>query len=103
MTYNEYAQVLEAKNPKTGELYTADRLQRRLATSEVGVGMLQDAIWADGEKLESRRRLPGPRRSSSLTASLKGWVLLPRQRRGVRRHRRGARARSSARATSCGR
>ena len=24
MTYNEYAQVLEAKNPATGKLYTAD-------------------------------------------------------------------------------
>ena len=29
MTYNEYAQVLEAINPETGELYTARGLQRR--------------------------------------------------------------------------
>ena len=28
MTYNEYAQVLEAKNPDTGELYTAGGVQR---------------------------------------------------------------------------
>ena len=26
MTYNEYAQVLEAVNPDTGELYTPDEL-----------------------------------------------------------------------------
>ena len=30
MTYNEYAQVLEAENPDTGELYTRRRPQRRV-------------------------------------------------------------------------
>ena len=30
MIYNEYAQVLETKNPKTGKLYTAGRPQRHL-------------------------------------------------------------------------
>ena len=52
MTYNEYAQVLEATNPDTGELYTADDFNV-VSYEEVGVGMLQDAIWADGEKLAS--------------------------------------------------
>ncbi|MEY4338446.1 MAG: hypothetical protein RLZ14_296, partial [Actinomycetota bacterium] len=50
MTYNEYAQVLEAKNPATGKLYTADDLNVVSYETE-GVGMLQDAIWADEAKL----------------------------------------------------
>jgi NitT/TauT family transport system substrate-binding protein len=52
MTYNEYAQVLEAENPETGELYQPEDLNV-ISYEEVGVGMLQDAIWADGAKLES--------------------------------------------------
>ena len=57
MTYNEYAQVLEAVNPDTGELYTPEDFNV-VSYEEVGVGMLQDAIWADAERLASRRRLP---------------------------------------------
>jgi NitT/TauT family transport system substrate-binding protein len=52
MTYNEYAQVLEAENPETGELYTPEDFSV-ISYEEVGVGMLQDAIWADAEKLAS--------------------------------------------------
>jgi NitT/TauT family transport system substrate-binding protein len=52
MTYNEYAQVLEAENPDTGELYQPEDFNV-VSYEEVGVGMLQDAIWADGAKLES--------------------------------------------------
>jgi NitT/TauT family transport system substrate-binding protein len=50
MTYNEYAQVLETMNPKTKALYTADDLNVVSYEAE-GVGMLQDAIWADGHRL----------------------------------------------------
>ncbi len=50
MTYNEYAQVLEAVNPDTGELYTPDDFNV-ISYEEYGVGMLQDAIWADADKL----------------------------------------------------
>jgi NitT/TauT family transport system substrate-binding protein len=50
MTYNEYAQVLEAVNPDTGELYQPEDFNV-ISYEEVGVGMLQDAIWADGERL----------------------------------------------------
>ena len=50
MTYNEYAQVLEAVNPDTGALYTADDFNVVSYEAE-GVGMLQDAIWADGNRL----------------------------------------------------
>ncbi len=52
MTYNEYAQVLEAENPETGELYQPEDFNV-ISYEEVGVGMLQDAVWADGERLES--------------------------------------------------
>ncbi|HJO80634.1 MAG: ABC transporter substrate-binding protein [Acidimicrobiales bacterium] len=50
MIYNEYAQVLEATNPATGALYTADDLSV-INWNDVGTAMLQDAIWADGAKL----------------------------------------------------
>src|SRR6266540_2839088 len=52
MIYNEYAQVLEAKNPKTGQLYTAGDFNKIDWNSE-GTAMLQDAIWANTEKLQS--------------------------------------------------
>ena len=52
MIYNEYAQVLEAKNPKTGQLYTPDDFNRIDWNSE-GTAMLQDAIWANTDKLQN--------------------------------------------------
>ena len=52
MTYNEYAQVLEAENPDTGELYQPEDFDV-ISYEDVGVGMLQDAIWADAAKLGS--------------------------------------------------
>jgi NitT/TauT family transport system substrate-binding protein len=72
MTYNEYAQVLEAVNPDTGELYTADDLNV-VSYEDAGVGMLQDAIWADGDRLandESYIDLAG----RFVAASLQGWA-----------------------------
>ncbi len=71
MTYNEYAQVLEAKNPDTGELYTADDFNV-ISYEELGVGMLQDAIWADGERLESDPAYKDTA-TSFVAASLQGW------------------------------
>lgn len=50
MTYNEFAQVLETMNPATKALYTRDDLNVVSYEAE-GVGMLQDAIWADGHRL----------------------------------------------------
>ena len=72
MTYNEYAQVLEAKNPDTGALYTADDFNVVSYESE-GVGMLQDAIWASGERLASD---PAYRETAVkfVAASLQGWT-----------------------------
>ena len=72
MTYNEYAQVLEAVNPETGELYQPEELNV-ISYEEVGVGMLQDAIWADGAKLESDDAYRDIA-VRFLAASIEGWV-----------------------------
>jgi NitT/TauT family transport system substrate-binding protein len=72
MTYNEYAQVLEAVNPETGELYTPDDFNV-ISYEEVGVGMLQDAIWAD----ESRLADDPEYRDTAVrfvAASMQGWA-----------------------------
>jgi NitT/TauT family transport system substrate-binding protein len=45
MTYNEYAQVLEAKNPATGQLYEPEDLNVIDWNAE-GTAMLQDAVFA---------------------------------------------------------
>jgi NitT/TauT family transport system substrate-binding protein len=45
MNYNEYAQVLEATNPDTGELYQPEDLVV-IDYNEVGSAMLQDAVHA---------------------------------------------------------
>jgi len=71
MTYNEYAQVLEAVNPDTGALYTADDFNV-ISYEEEGVGMLQDAIWADGARLSDEAY-----RSTAVkfvAASIQGWA-----------------------------
>ena len=72
MTYNEYAQVLEAKNPKTGALYTPADLNVVSYNTE-GVGMLQDAVWADGKKLASDKTYQDTT-VKLLEGSAKGWV-----------------------------
>ena len=72
MTYNEYAQVLEAENPETGELYQPEDLSV-ISYEEVGVGMLQDAIWADGERLASDEAYRDIA-VRLVTASLQGWA-----------------------------
>jgi NitT/TauT family transport system substrate-binding protein len=71
MTYNEYAQVLEAENPETGELYQPEDFNV-ISYEEVGVGMLQDAIWADGERLHDEEYHDIAVRF--VTASLQGWA-----------------------------
>ena len=71
MTYNEYAQLLEAKNPETGELYTAEDFNVVDYNTE-GVAMYQDAIWAAQERLTD----PAYQTTTQkfVTASLQGWV-----------------------------
>jgi NitT/TauT family transport system substrate-binding protein len=72
MTYNEYAQVLEAKNPETGELYQPEDLVV-LDWNEVGTAMLQDAIWADSNKLANDEEYRSVA-ERFVKASLKGWA-----------------------------
>jgi NitT/TauT family transport system substrate-binding protein len=52
MIYNEYAQVLEQKNPATGALYRPTDLNV-IDWNKDGVAMLQDAIWANTDKLKN--------------------------------------------------
>lgn len=72
MTYNEYAQVLEAKNPDTDALYTADDFNV-VSYEDSGVGMLQDAIWASGERLASDAAYADTA-AKFVAASLQGWA-----------------------------
>jgi NitT/TauT family transport system substrate-binding protein len=72
MTYNEYAQVLEAVNPDTGELYQPEDFTV-IDWNEVGTAMLQDAIWADTERLESDAEY-GETAQAFVKASIQGWV-----------------------------
>ena len=72
MTYNEYAQVLEAINPDTGELYTAADFNV-ISYEEVGVGMLQDAVWADAGRLADDAEYKD-QATRFVAASLQGWA-----------------------------
>ncbi|MGS2804810.1 ABC transporter substrate-binding protein [Nocardia sp. MW-W600-9] len=71
MSYNEYAQLLETKNPATGKLYTADDFTTIDWNAE-GVAMLQDALWANTEKLKDPKYQE--QTVKFLVASLKGWA-----------------------------
>jgi NitT/TauT family transport system substrate-binding protein len=71
MSYNEYAQVLEAQNPATGQLYTPADFSV-INWNDTGTAMLQDAIWA------STKRLSDPAFQDTTTrfiaASIEGWA-----------------------------
>ena len=71
MIYNEYAQVLEAKNPETGELYKPTDLNV-INYNDVGTAMLQDAIFARASWLAK----PGNEDIATrfLKASFQGWI-----------------------------
>ena len=71
MIYNEYAQVLEAVNPDTGELYVASDLSV-INWNDVGTAMLQDAIWADGARLAEAEYQDKTKRF--VAGSLEGWA-----------------------------
>ncbi|MBB5632526.1 NitT/TauT family transport system substrate-binding protein [Cryobacterium mesophilum] len=72
MTYNEYAQVLESVNPATGKLYQPDEINV-IDYNKVGVGMLQDSIWADADRLASDPKYEETT-VKFLKASIKGWI-----------------------------
>jgi NitT/TauT family transport system substrate-binding protein len=71
MIYNEYAQVLEATNPETGELYKPEDLNV-INWNDQRVAMLQDAIFARKAWLaEGNNRDVAVR---FVRASLRGWI-----------------------------
>jgi NitT/TauT family transport system substrate-binding protein len=72
MTYNEYAQVLETVNPDTGELYTPEDFNV-ISYEEIGVGMLQDAIWADAGRLADDPAYKD-QATRFVAASMAGWT-----------------------------
>ena len=72
MTYNEYAQVLETVNPDTGELYTPEDFNV-ISYEEIGVGMLQDAIWADAARLADDPAYKD-QATRFVAASMAGWT-----------------------------
>lgn len=69
MTYNEYAQVLEAVNPETGELYQPEDLNV-IDFNEVGTAMLQDSVWVTEDYAAEN----GDVIEAFLRASLRGWI-----------------------------
>jgi len=71
MTYNEYAQVLETTNPATGELFQPSDLSI-INWNDVGTAMLQDAIWADGNRLGDAAY--DDQTTRFVAASLQGWT-----------------------------
>jgi NitT/TauT family transport system substrate-binding protein len=71
MIYNEYAQVLEAVNPETGELYQPEDLNV-ISYNEVGTAMLQDAVWVTSDWIADEANQDIATRF--LTASFQGWI-----------------------------
>ncbi len=71
MIYNEYAQLLEAKNPATGQLYKPTDLNV-IDYNKVGTAMLQDALWSRAAWLAQ-----GTNKDTAtkfLRATFKGWI-----------------------------
>jgi NitT/TauT family transport system substrate-binding protein len=73
MIYNEYAQVLEAVNPDTGALYSADDLNViDFNDPAVGTAMLQDQVFASAAWLAEAGNADVA--TQFLTASFRGWI-----------------------------
>ena len=73
MIYNEYAQVLEAINPDTGDLYTADDLNViDFNDPAVATAMLQDQVFASAAWLAEAGNADIA--TKFLTASYRGWI-----------------------------
>ena len=71
MIYNEYAQVLEATNPATGQLYQPSDFAT-IDWNDEGTAMLQDAIWANTEKLADAAYQE--QTVKFVEASIRGWA-----------------------------
>jgi NitT/TauT family transport system substrate-binding protein len=71
MIYNEYAQVLEATNPETGELYQPTDLNV-INYNDEGTAMLQDALFARASWLAEDGNEDVA--VAFLKASFQGWI-----------------------------
>jgi NitT/TauT family transport system substrate-binding protein len=71
MIYNEWAQLLEATDPNTGELYQEDQFYV-FNFNELGTAMLQDAIFARQSWLDEGNNTEVAMRF--LQASFRGWM-----------------------------
>jgi NitT/TauT family transport system substrate-binding protein len=71
MTYNELAQVLETKNPKTGKLTKLSDLNV-IKMQNVGTGMLEDGIFTTDKWIASKSHQAIAKKF--LAASFKGWI-----------------------------
>ncbi len=73
MIYNEYAQVLEAVNPDTGELYQPEDLNViDFNDPEIATAMLQDAIWVEEGWIADEANQDIAVRF--LRATFRGWI-----------------------------
>jgi len=72
MTYNEWAQILEVVNPETGELYQPEDFDV-ISYEDTEGAMLQDAIWADTQRLEEDAAYADAA-VRFLKAVTKGWI-----------------------------
>src|SRR2546429_3540014 len=71
MTYNELAQVLETKNPKTGKLYKLSQLNV-IKMSKIGTGMLEDGVFTTESWIKDKKNQETAKKF--LAASFKGWI-----------------------------
>ncbi len=71
MTYNELAQVLETKNPDTGQLYTLDDLNV-MKMSDLGTGALEDGVFVREDWIADEANQDIAKRF--LKASFRGWI-----------------------------
>ena len=71
MTYNELAQVLESKNPKTGKPYQLSDLNV-MSMEDAGTGMLEDGIFVRGDWIADKENQKTAKKF--LAASFKGWI-----------------------------
>ena len=71
MTYNELAQVLESKNPKTGKLFTLKDINV-IKMQNVGTGMLEDGLFSTASYLKSSANRAIAEKV--IGATLAGWI-----------------------------
>src|SRR4051812_22399173 len=71
MTYNELAQVLETKNPKTGKLTKMSELNV-IKMNNIGTGMYEDGIFTTEKWIKDKNHQAIAKKF--LAASFKGWI-----------------------------